>query len=189
MDDVRQKATGKRQQTFLTNSNYYWIRYIISLLVMLILPIDKVFAHGTVINYQTKESIEIEAKFDNGIPMKNAQVVIYSPHNPTEAWLSATTDDKGKFMFSPDVSQEGNWTVKVRTAGHGNVINIPIESPVTETDNPQSQEIITSRSISAPSINASLTMAQKLMMATTGVWGFVGTALFFSRKKMEKNEQ
>lgn len=144
---------------------------------------DKVLAHGSVINYQTKESIEIEAKFDNGTPMKNAQVVIYSPSNPTEAWLTSNTDENGKLIFSPDFSQQGNWSVKVRSAGHGTVINIPIESPATEADNSKTPEIITSRSTPPQPLNATLTMTQKLMMATTGVWGFVGTALFFSRKK------
>jgi nickel transport protein len=144
---------------------------------------DKVLAHGTVINYQAKESIEIEAKFDNGTPMKNAQVVIYSPDNPKEAWLTSTTDENGKLVFTPDFSQQGNWSVKVRSAGHGSVINIPIESSSTKTEDADTQEIITSRSTSSPAINATLTTAQKMMMATTGVWGFVGTALFFSRKK------
>lgn len=143
---------------------------------------NKVLAHGSTINYQAKESIEIEAKFDNGTPMKNAQVVIYSPNNPTKAWLTSTTDENGKLIFTPDVSQQGNWSVKVRSAGHGSVINIPIKSASTKTDDIDTQEIVTSRSTPSP-VNASLTTAQKLIMATTGVWGFVGTALFFSRKK------
>jgi nickel transport protein len=158
-------------------------RVSFSLMIFLGVTMDKVLAHSTVINYQTKESIEIEAKFDNGTPMKNAQVVIYSPNNPTEAWLTSTTDENGKLVFTPDFSQLGNWSIKVRTAGHGAVINIPIESESTKTDDSDTQEIITSRSTSPPPMNATLTTAQKLVMATTGVWGFVGTALFFSRKK------
>lgn len=154
-------------------------------MIFVAIATDKVLAHGSIINYQTKESIEIQAKFDNGTPMKNAQVVIYSPNNPTEAWLTSNTDENGKFVFSPDFSQLGNWSVKVRTAGHGGVINIPIESPSPEIDNSDTQEIVTSRSTSSQPLNMTLTMTQKLMMATTGVWGFVGTALFFSRRKNE----
>ncbi|BAQ60294.1 hypothetical protein GM3708_700 [Geminocystis sp. NIES-3708] len=155
------------------------------------MTISKVSAHGSVINYQSKEVIEIDAKFDNGKPMANAQVVIYSPTNPTQSWLTGITDDKGKFIFTPDFSQEGDWTIKIRSAGHGNVVNIPIKStPTQKTDeinsssssvSQENHKIIQSQS---PNITSSPTMMQKLMMAATGVWGFVGTAFFFSRKKV-----
>jgi nickel transport protein len=154
----------------------------------------KVLAHGSIINYQPKEVIEIDAKYDNGKPMANAQIVIYSPSNPTQPWLTGMTDDKGKFIFTPDFSQVGDWTVKVRSAGHGNVINIPIESLSTqETDeinSSQSSEsqannqIVKSPFSESGKMTSSPTMLQKLMMAATGVWGFIGTALFFSRKKV-----
>ncbi|MBL1210882.1 MAG: carboxypeptidase regulatory-like domain-containing protein [Geminocystis sp. GBBB08] len=153
--------------------------------------IDKVFAHGSVINYQQKQVIEIDAKYDNGIPMENAQVIIYSPSDTTQPWLKGITDGKGKFVFTPDFSQGGNWTIKIRSAGHGNVITIPIKSSSIPENNQ-----INSPSVSQPQENnpilksqssniiSSLTMTQKLTMAITGVWGFVGTALFFSRKKI-----
>lgn len=160
-------------------------------LVIFSLTTAKVLAHGSIINYQTKEAIEIDAKFDDGKPMTNAQVIIYSPTNPTQPWLKGMTDDKGKFVFTPDFSVAGDWTVKVRSAGHGNVINIPIKSVSSvQTDDVNSSQssppqennqIVKSQS---PKTTSSPTMMQKLMMVATGVWGFVGTALFFSRKKV-----
>ena len=144
---------------------------------------QKVFAHGTMINYSPKESIELEAKFDNGNPMKNAQVVIYTPNNPTTPWLTSTTDDYGKFVFTPDYTQQGNWTVKVRTAGHGSILNIPIESVPSESESSPPQNVASSEDKLKSETHSSPTLLQKLMMAATGVWGFVGTALFFSRSK------
>ncbi|BAQ64256.1 hypothetical protein [Geminocystis sp. NIES-3709] len=147
---------------------------------------EKVLAHGVLINYHPKEAIEIQAKFENGNPMTNAQVVIYSPNNPNQPWLTSTTDDEGKLMFFPDYSQKGDWTVKVRSAGHGDVLNIPIElsssnpQPENSSSPSENKNIVKSQ---PESLHSSPTMKQKLMMALTGVWGFVGTALFFSRKK------
>jgi nickel transport protein len=160
-------------------------------IVIFALTTTKVLAHGSIINYQETEAIEIDAKFDNGSPMANAQVVIYSPSNPTQPWLTGMTDDKGKFIFTPDDSQEGDWTVKVRSAGHGSVINIPVKSvsnqeanEVNSSSPSESQENNHIVKSSSSDMTPSPTMMQKLMMAATGVWGFVGTALFFSRKKV-----
>jgi nickel transport protein len=160
-------------------------------LIIFSLTTAKVLAHGSIINYQETEAIEIDAKFDNGKPMVNAQVVIYSPTNPSQPWLKGMTDDKGKFIFTPNSSVAGDWTVKVRSAGHGNVITIPIKSVSSvQTDDVNSSQLLPPQDNNqiiksqSPEMTSSPTMMQKLMMAATGVWGFVGTALFFSRKKV-----
>jgi nickel transport protein len=103
------------------------------------------------------------------------------------------TDEKGKFIFTPDFSQGGDWTVKVRSAGHGGIVYIPVESLSTQETNEvnssqpsesrANNQIVKSPSPELEERTSSPTMLQKLMMAATGVWGFVGTALFFSRKK------
>lgn len=140
-------------------------------------------AHNTIIEYQATEAIAIEAKFDDGTPLSNAQVVVYAPDNPNQAWQKGITDDQGKFSFIPDYKNKGNWTVKVRLAGHGDVINIPINA--SNIQNPSaslSHSETISSSLSLSHDNAQLSLRQKLMMAMMGSWGFVGTALFFSRK-------
>lgn len=151
---------------------------------------SKAFSHGVAIAYQTTEAISIQAKYDNGKPMSNAQVVVYSPENPSEAWQTGVTDDEGKFAFIPENDVSGNWTVKVRSAGHGSVINIPLQSLNTEIDNNTQEEMsvnTNNREEKTSSITSSatgeLSTSQKILMAITGSWGFIGTALFFSRQQ------
>lgn len=148
------------------------------------------FAHNTIIEYQATEAIAIKAKFDNGKPMTNAQVVVYAPDNPSVPWHKGFTDEQGKFTFIPDYDNQGNWSIKVRSAGHGSLINIPIPSLASSADisqetNPQSISASVrqrfSSSLSKTNNNPSLSLTQKLLMAIMGGWGFIGTALFFSR--------
>jgi len=144
------------------------------LISLIILPIltraTKVYAHGSKINYRETKAIEIQATYDDGTPMANAQIVIYAPNNRNIPWMKAQTDAEGKFTFIPDYETEGNWDVKVRQSGHGDIISIP----VSDRENLQTQ-IITS--------NFEYNPMQKLVMTLASVWGFVGTALFFSRRK------
>ncbi len=160
-------------------------------------------AHSTIIEYQATEAIAIEAKFDNGQPMVNAQVVVYAPDKPSVAWQKGLTDEQGKFSFIPDYNNEGNWSVKVRSAGHGNVINIPIQSQLSsssanqlKTDSlPEEKKLASEEENKTNTYSSSiqtdnkapLSLPQKLLMAMMGSWGFVGTALFFSRKNKTLN--
>jgi nickel transport protein len=144
-------------------------------------------AHNTMIEYQATEAITIEAKFDNGQPINNAQVIVYAPDNPQQVWQKGLTNKQGKFTFIPDYSNEGNWSIKVRSAGHGSLINIPITSnnrknSLLGEEKVELRNANSSLSTSAQNNHASLSLTQKLMMAIMGGWGFVGTALFFSRK-------
>jgi nickel transport protein len=135
------------------------------------------FAHGSKITYQSTQGIEITAKYENDTPMRDAQVVIYAPDDPATPWLKGLTNEEGKFMFIPNSKITGNWSIKVRFAGHGTMINIPIESSEIENSNE-----IKKLNISNQNNNPNLTTLQKLMMSLTGIWGLIGTALFFSRK-------
>lgn len=184
----------------------------LSFLLYLSINPSKTLAHSSNIDYQATSALEITAKFDNGQPMSNAQVVIYAPNNLSQPWLQGITDKEGKFVFAPDYSITGNWDVKVRIAGHGGVINIPIQSipnqqissnsqstaetietqiqktDINQTNNSlektnDNSTVIVSQSTANKNSQSTPTMMQKLVMAVTGVWGFVGTALFFSRHK------
>lgn len=141
------------------------------LLAWLILPLWQLRAeaHGANIQYQETEAIKIQATYDDGKPMADAQVVVYAPNDPGTPKIQGTTDGEGYFIFIPDIP--GNWDVKVRQAGHGQIITIPLgEKTVVEETKTEVN-------------NSGYTQVQKLVMAATGVWGFVGTALFFSRGK------
>ena len=111
--------------------------------------------------------------------MTEAQVVIYSPDDPVNPKIKGTTDSEGYFVFMPD--KAGNWDVKVRQAGHGNIITIALgeKTVVEETKVEETKVEETKMEVNNPGY----TPMQKLLMAVTGVWGFVGTALYFSRSK------
>jgi len=142
----------------------------------------KVWAHGANISYQQTQAIEIQAQYDGGTPMDNAQVTVYAPDDPANPWLKGMTDAEGKFTFSPDPTVTGNWDVKVRQAGHGDLVSIPIAGNANGDGG--GGENNTVQIATAPtSMNSGYTPLQKAVMAAVGVWGCVGTALFFARRK------
>lgn len=137
-----------------------------------------VLAHGANIDYKQTSAIEIRATYDDGTPMSKAQAVIYAPNDPTTPWLKGVTDESGKFTFVPDPNLSGNWDIKVRQAGHGDLISIPLEQNKTADSSPAKSN---SGLNAANTMNYSL--GQKWLMAIAIVWGFIGTALFFTRKQ------
>lgn len=143
---------------------------------------QKAFAHGANIVYQQTAAIELTATYDDGTPMDNAQVVIYAPDNPAIPWQKGTTDAEGKFSFIPSSTVSGNWDVKIRQSGHGDIVSIPwqIENTIAAVESEDNVANVNTKILSA---NSSYTPMQKIVMAATGVWGFIGTALFFSRQK------
>ena len=182
-------------------------RYLI--LSLLLLPLInlplKAVAHSSKIQYRQTTAIQVKAIYGDGQPMAKAQVVVYAPDEPATPWLQGTTDEQGQFFFVPDRKQLGNWLLVARQAGHGATINIPIaegkkveEEVVSDNRertplevqeiNPKEPILVTPQAEKqswSTSENSEYSALQKLVMAATGVWGFVGTALFFSRSKVE----
>jgi len=150
---------------------------------------ERAIAHGANIEYKTAPAIEIQATYDSGTPMANAQVVVYAPDDPNNPWQKGTTDEKGNFRFIPDESKSGYWEVKVRQAGHGGIVTIAVDS-LNATGNQQSasqsklgnQQTTEANTILARASNDNK-MPQKLVAIASVVWGFIGTALFFYRLK------
>ena len=133
--------------------------------LMLVTLAGVVSAHGAKISYTIAPTIHLVAEFDSGEPMANAQVTVYAPADPATPWLTGETDDQGRFSFVPDAAQPGTWDVQVRTAGHGDIVHIPLGEGA------------------ALSGTTGYTTPQIVLMAASVVWGFVGTALFFARGK------
>lgn len=129
-----------------------------------------VYAHGVVAGYSEVPGIEINAAYDTGEPMAGGQVTVYAPDNPAKPWLSAGLDQKGKFRFVPDYAISGNWSIQVRQAGHGAMIHVPVGD----------SEIVESNGGSPATFSA----LQLILMTLCVSWGFVGTALFFSKRKI-----
>ena len=121
-------------------------------------------AHGARIEYTVNMTVEIAAAYDTGEPMAGGQITVYAPDDPTIPWLTGVCDEEGRFTFTPDASKPGVWDVQVRQAGHGDMVHIPIGEG------------------GAVSGGSGFTPMQIVLMSASVVWGFVGTALFFSRK-------
>jgi nickel transport protein len=155
-----------------------WHYFLLGFILIYLGKINQTWAHGTNINYQMTKAIQIEALYTDGNPMKEAQVVVYAPNDPINPWLKGITNQNGQFTFTPDVTQTGNWDVKVRQAGHGDIISIPLTTGET-----------TPIQLQTTPKNTGYTPLQKAVMAATGVWGFLGTALFFSRNKAHVSKQ
>jgi nickel transport protein len=135
-------------------------------LILLLLPF-KAAAHGVQISSAVVNGIEITALYDSGLPMAGGQVNVYAPDDPLEPWLTGVCDEQGKFFFIPDYSKPGLWEVQVRLAGHGDLVRIEITG---------SEEAVVTGATGLSSL-------QKAVMALTVIWGAVGTALFFSRRR------
>lgn len=123
------------------------------------------FAHGAKITYQTTQAIEIRATYDTGSPMSGAQVTIYAPDDPSKPWATGTCDENGRFTFTPDPSKPGTWDVQVRHSGHGGMVHIPVGEATQASG------------------GTGYTPLQIVLMAGCVVWGFIGTTLFFTRRK------
>lgn len=123
------------------------------------------YAHGTAVEV-TQTAVAVKAAFDDGEPMVDAQVLVYSPGDLETPWRKGTTDSEGMFLFAPDAEMPGAWEVTVRKAGHGETTTFLIDE-----------------SGAAEGVGSSPTSpVQKWLSIAAAVWGFVGTALFFSRK-------
>ena len=137
---------------------------------------EPVLAHGARIDYQQTSAITIRATYDDGTPMAQAQAVVYAPDDPTAPWVKGMTNEVGEFSFVPDRDLSGNWDVKVRQSGHGDIVSIPLDSGAIA-----SQESVTMSNANVTN-NSGYSTGQKLLMAIAVGWGFIGTALFFTRK-------
>ncbi|MEL7035419.1 MAG: carboxypeptidase-like regulatory domain-containing protein [Cyanobacteria bacterium J06592_8] len=145
--------------------------------------LEKASAHGVKIEHRTTQTIEINAQYDTGKPLSNAQVTIYAPDDPTTPWQQGKTDEQGNFVFTPDPTQGGYWDVKVRQAGHGGLTSIPVVSDSNTTQFYQS-ELSENQEIQGSfysKVSTGLSPIQQGLMMGSMLWGCVGTALFFSK--------
>jgi nickel transport protein len=138
---------------------------ILVLILGLGLPLTA-FAHGAKIKYTVDMTVKLVAAYDNGEPMADAQFTVYAPDDPSTPWLTGFCDNEGRFSFVPDTSKPGIWDVQVRQAGHGDIVHIPIGEDMVATSG-----------------TGGYTTIQIVLMAACFIWGSVGTALYFSRRR------
>ena len=166
-------------------ANQQKLKYLAFFLFFFILGSSRqVIAHGARIVHRQTQAIEVKATYDDGTPMSQAQVVIYAPDNPAIPWLKGTTNEEGKFSFIPQSNISGNWDIKIRQSGHGNILSIPWQTENVASA-VESKQTVSNSANWLSSANNNYNPVQKVVLAATGVWGFIGTALFFSRQKSQ----
>lgn len=141
-------------------------------------------AHGAKIEYQMTQGIALRAMYDTGDPMTTAQIAVYAPSDPSKPWLTGKADPKGYFSFVPDPSIAGQWTIQAREAGHGALIHVSIGEQgssaaadgASATGSPQA-------AATQATISTGQSPLQRWLMIASVIWGFIGTGLFFARKR------
>jgi nickel transport protein len=143
---------------------------IVSVAIFTLLIFTSVaFAHGVEYEF-IRDNVTIKASFSGGKPFYPATFDLYSPDDYEEVYLSGETSDKGMFSFKPN--KPGKWVVMLRDkTGHGTRINIDVNKDL---------------SINTGESNSSTALYQKIIMAVCVIWGFIGTALFFIRRKKKE---
>ncbi len=111
------------------------ITILLSFLWMIaVIQVSSVQAHGSDLGVTIDgTSVTIQANFDDGSAMETAQIVVFSPQDPEEAWLSGLADSDGRFSFDIDPTIEGRWSVQARQAGHGEFAYLQVASDGTVT--------------------------------------------------------
>ncbi|WP_071516548.1 carboxypeptidase-like regulatory domain-containing protein [Geitlerinema sp. PCC 9228] len=168
-------------------------RWMLPALLAWGIGIPAAWGHGVSINYEVMQAIRVQAKYDSGDPMENAQVTVYAPNNPAEAWRTGTTDEQGYYVFIPNREITGNWEVKVRKAGHGNITTIPVEKTTEKNTEPTTTTTTSETTASGDGSPVQIaqmqggstgyTPLQRTVMGMVVVWGCVGTALFFMSRR------
>jgi len=140
----------------------------LKLSAVVILISSAVFGHGAFVTWELHgDSVRVSASFDDGQPMDEAQVSVFSGSDPTVPNLVGVTAENGYFSFLPDSEESLQWDVQVRKAGHGDIVHISLSE--------DSQEAIQ---------RGRYSVFQIVLMSACVVWGFIGTAFFFrSRRK------
>ena len=141
------------------------------LVAALLLTALPVLGHGARVIWEIQgDSVHISAAFDDGMPMDQAQVTVFSGAAPSVPYTSGLTDENGEFTFLPDLEQSLAWDVQVRKAGHGDMVHFSLDG---STDSRIDQ--------------GAFTTLQIILMSACVVWGFIGTALFFASKRKGQN--
>lgn len=141
------------------------IYFLIIFIILLAGTPGTALAHGVKVTYATTSVIQIMAAYGTGEPFSEGQVTIFAPDNPSVPWATGKVDENGRYFFTPAPSKPGTWDVQVRRAGHGGMVHIPVGTTQTAAG------------------HTGYTTAQIVLMGVCATWGFVGTALFFSRRK------
>ncbi|MBB5022518.1 carboxypeptidase regulatory-like domain-containing protein [Desulfurispira natronophila] len=90
------------------------------------------YGHGVVVHTEVQQAIQVEGVYDDGTPMAEAQVLVFSPGNPRTPWKTTTTDEQGKVSIVTDPEVLGRWSIQLRQAGHGATVYLDMEGDTVE---------------------------------------------------------
>ncbi len=161
---------------------------LLLVLLLIMLPTLSTAAHGVEIAHTidpTSGIITVRAAFDTGEALSEAQVAIFAPSDMINPWMTGVTDTDGVFTFAPDYTIEGVWDVQIRKAGHGGLIHLTLNASMI----PPADSLVSAAPVSADSpaqnnlLGNGFTPVQVIIMSASVIWGFIGTALYFSRRK------
>jgi nickel transport protein len=142
-------------------------------------------AHGAQVeaevvrNVEVSHRVDVRATYHSGRPMAGAGVSVFAPGDAETPWLTGACDDSGGFSFEPPPEMSGEWVVRVVHQGHGGVVTIGIEAAAAGDGAVPDPAVIRAEASSSPHLST----LQRVLMGACVVWGLVGTALFFSRRR------
>ncbi|MCK4798660.1 MAG: hypothetical protein KAT05_14880 [Spirochaetes bacterium] len=140
---------------------------IILIFIYLIFSIISIYSHGVNCDFITN-GIGIKMHYDGGAPFSYAEVTLYSPDDYKNPYLKSQTDKQGLYFFKPN--KPGEWIILIRDKkGHGIRKNIKVGP----------DGLLVQLNKTSTRIN----LAQKIILAICVIWGMIGTALFFIRRK------
>ncbi|MGB1252691.1 MAG: hypothetical protein ACPG8W_18905 [Candidatus Promineifilaceae bacterium] len=136
--------------------------------LVLLAFVPTAWAHGTNIGVTVDGStVQIEARFETGEPMSEAQIIVYTPNDPETPWLSGAADVEGAYSFDVDTTLVGEWAVTIRTGGHGEIVHLNVNRNGTiQVDQPSERN---------PIVTA--------IVAGVVVAGLGGVAYYFNQKQ------
>ena len=123
-------------------------------------------AHGAHHEVIKNGAIGVKISLHSGAPWRDARVKIFAP-GETATHFETVSDPRGMITFFPH--KPGTWILQVRGKdGHAMRINLKVDDKMIPVVTPP---------------EGVFTGGQKALMALAIVWGLIGTALFFNRRK------
>ncbi len=132
-----------------------------------------VAAHGSESHVDIDGNVvTVNADYDDGEGMGEAQVVVYAPDNGDEPWLTGVADADGLYSFEPDTSIVGEWKIELRSAGHGETLYVMVNDDGTISADEHS------------AISGRMVLIGVAFIAALGIAGF-----YFGGSGSEEDEQ
>ncbi len=92
------------------------MKFLLIFIVFISLPFS-LMSHGVDL-LVVSGGVGVEALYDSGEPISDADVEIYSPGDSENIFQAGSTDRNGRFLFFPD--SDGEWKIIVNDGmGHG----------------------------------------------------------------------